>query len=41
MMSSTVTVKRQIVITSKIRKKYGIKNGTTVHKESFIEKYYN
>lgn len=31
MESSTVTTKGQVVIPSKLRKKYGIKNGTIVH----------
>jgi len=31
MESSTVTTKGQIVIPSKIRKKYNIKNGTRIH----------
>lgn len=31
METSIVTVKGQVVIPSKIRKKYGIKNGTRIH----------
>ena len=31
MKKSVVTVKGQVVIPSRIRKKYGIKKGTTVH----------
>ncbi|MBV6478018.1 MAG: hypothetical protein HGGPFJEG_00765 [Ignavibacteria bacterium] len=31
METSTVTAKGQIVIPSRIRKKYGIKSGTTIH----------
>jgi len=33
--SSVVTVKGQVVIPSKLRRKYGIKNGTLIH---FYEK---
>jgi len=31
METSIVTIKGQVVIPSKIRKKYGIKNGTKIH----------
>ncbi len=31
METSTVTVKGQVVIPSKLRRKYGIRNGTRVH----------
>jgi len=35
METSTVTIKGQIVIPAKLRRKYGIKNGTRIH---FYEK---
>lgn len=31
MEASTVTIKGQVVIPSKLRRKYGIKNGTRIH----------